>query len=233
MFYQHVPRSSEWQWGLVWGHAKSADLVTWQHLPVALEPSADGPDRHGCFSGCAVLAGDGSPALLYTGVIRKAPHEVEPGVSPQHEAQLVAVPEDPGAHAPQHTRGRRPPHAASAHVPSAATARLPCRRPRPDALAQAAGRVPAAAAARARPDGLARPICAGDPRRRQPLVLRHGRRRPARRVRHRARLPRARAARRRRLGVCRPAVRVAGEPHVGGALREGRGSPPAARLGRR
>jgi beta-fructofuranosidase len=68
LFYQHVPRSSEWQWGLVWGHAKSTDLVTWEHLPIALTPSADGPDRHGCFSGCAALDLDGRPSLLYTGV---------------------------------------------------------------------------------------------------------------------------------------------------------------------
>jgi hypothetical protein len=71
-FYQHVPDSSEWQWGLVWGHAKSNDLVNWEHLPVALEPTAHGLDQHGCFSGCATVDVDGRPALLYTGVSTEA-----------------------------------------------------------------------------------------------------------------------------------------------------------------
>lgn len=50
-FYQHVPNSVEWAWGLVWGHAYSKDLVTWHHLPIALEPSQGGYDSDGCFSG--------------------------------------------------------------------------------------------------------------------------------------------------------------------------------------
>ena len=44
----------------------SRDLVHWQDLPVALEPSESGPDKDGCFSGCAVDDG-GVPTLLYTG----------------------------------------------------------------------------------------------------------------------------------------------------------------------
>lgn len=67
-FYQHVPNSSDWQWGLVWGHAKSTDLVHWEHLPVALEPTPNSLDQDGCFSGCATVDVDGRPALLYTGV---------------------------------------------------------------------------------------------------------------------------------------------------------------------
>lgn len=67
-FYQHVPNSSEWQWGLVWGHAKSQDLVNWEHLPVALEPTPNSLDQHGCFSGCATVDVDGRPTILYTGV---------------------------------------------------------------------------------------------------------------------------------------------------------------------
>ncbi|KAF8059133.1 oligopeptide transporter [Scenedesmus sp. PABB004] len=96
LFYQHVPDSAAWDWGLVWGHATSRDLVTWRHLPPALAPTPGGPDRDGCFSGCATVDTDGTPALLYTGVVRKAAHEVEPGVSPQHEAQLIAVAVNPG-----------------------------------------------------------------------------------------------------------------------------------------
>lgn len=63
-FYQHHPFSA--QWGpMHWGHARSKDLVHWEHLPVALAPQ--GPeDKDGCFSGSAVVDGD-TLALIYTG----------------------------------------------------------------------------------------------------------------------------------------------------------------------
>ncbi|MBJ2345474.1 MULTISPECIES: glycoside hydrolase family 32 protein [Pseudomonas] len=64
VFYQHHPFDA--QWGpMYWGHAKSADLVHWQHLPIALAPGDDF-DRDGCFSGSAVVCGD-TLALIYTG----------------------------------------------------------------------------------------------------------------------------------------------------------------------
>ena len=51
-FFQHVERGSEWQWGLVWGHAVSSDLARWRRLPHALAPTPGGPDADGCWSGC-------------------------------------------------------------------------------------------------------------------------------------------------------------------------------------
>ena len=64
VFYQHHPYSA--QWGpMHWGHAKSRDLVHWEHLPIALAPS-EAYDRDGCFSGSAVVVDD-TLYLIYTG----------------------------------------------------------------------------------------------------------------------------------------------------------------------
>lgn len=66
LFYQFHPYSS--QWGpMHWGHAKSKDMIHWEHLPVALAP--DQPyDKDGCFSGSAIVKDD-VLWLMYTGVI--------------------------------------------------------------------------------------------------------------------------------------------------------------------
>lgn len=67
LFYQHHPHGPVWG-PMHWGHARSTDLVRWEHLPIALAP--DSPwDQGGCFSGSALEADDGSLLLMYTGVI--------------------------------------------------------------------------------------------------------------------------------------------------------------------
>ena len=66
LFYQHNPGGLELE-QMAWGHASSPDLWRWTDHPLALRPSPDGPDRDGCWSGCAVVH-DGVPHLLYTGV---------------------------------------------------------------------------------------------------------------------------------------------------------------------
>jgi beta-fructofuranosidase len=66
MFYQYNP-GNPWHDRIHWGHTVSSDLVHWADLPVALEPTPDGPDRDGCWSGCAVDH-QGVPMLIYTGV---------------------------------------------------------------------------------------------------------------------------------------------------------------------
>ena len=66
--YQHIVDGCEWDFGIVWAHVASTDLVYWERLPLALEPSEGGLDADGCFSGCAVVDTDGTPTILYTGV---------------------------------------------------------------------------------------------------------------------------------------------------------------------
>lgn len=66
LFYQHNPNGPFWG-TMHWGHAVSPDLIRWRHLPNALAPTPGGPDKDGCFSGCAV-DNDGVPTLVYTGV---------------------------------------------------------------------------------------------------------------------------------------------------------------------
>jgi beta-fructofuranosidase len=65
LFYQYNP-AGPFHNTIHWGHAVSDDLWHWRDEPVALAPSPDGPDRDGCWSGCAV-DDDGTATLLYTG----------------------------------------------------------------------------------------------------------------------------------------------------------------------
>lgn len=66
LFYQYNPNGA-FHGTIHWGHAVSTDLVQWKHLPIALQPTPDGPDQDGCFSGCAVN-NNGVATLIYTGV---------------------------------------------------------------------------------------------------------------------------------------------------------------------
>ncbi|WP_456275129.1 glycoside hydrolase family 32 protein [Bacillus sp. AK128] len=64
VFYQHHPFSPNWG-PMYWGHAKSKDLSTWEHMPIALAPSEE-YDKDGCFSGSAIEI-DEKMYLFYTG----------------------------------------------------------------------------------------------------------------------------------------------------------------------
>lgn len=65
LFYQHHPYSAKWG-PMHWGHAKSKDLINWEHLPIAIAPSED-YDQKGCFSGSAIEI-DEKLYIMYTGI---------------------------------------------------------------------------------------------------------------------------------------------------------------------
>jgi sucrose-6-phosphate hydrolase SacC (GH32 family) len=91
LFYQHNPHGTVWG-HMSWGHAVSRDLITWEHLPVAL-PEHDGLMM---FSGSAVMdhddtsgfGADGQPpmVLIYTA------HDV----AAQRQTQALAYSTDRG-----------------------------------------------------------------------------------------------------------------------------------------
>lgn len=70
LFYQHNPYGDAWG-QIHWGHARSRDLVHWEHLPIALWPSHEANEQH-CFSGCAAINGRGERLLFYTSVQEQA-----------------------------------------------------------------------------------------------------------------------------------------------------------------
>lgn len=69
LFYQFNPYDSAWG-PMHWGHAKSRDLLNWEHLPVALAPD-QAYDKDGCYSGSAIVKDD-VLWLMYTGNIVNA-----------------------------------------------------------------------------------------------------------------------------------------------------------------
>lgn len=64
-----------------WGHARSRDLVNWEHLPIALWPLAARGEQ-AIYSGGATLGPDGRPVLFYT------------SIGHEHPEQWIAVPLD-------------------------------------------------------------------------------------------------------------------------------------------
>jgi beta-fructofuranosidase len=73
LFYQVNPYGATWG-HMHWGHARSRDMVNWEHLPVALWPSLEKGEEH-VFSGAAVLAAGGLPRLFYTSIGKREPEQ--------------------------------------------------------------------------------------------------------------------------------------------------------------
>ncbi len=66
IFFQYNP-NAPYHALIQWGHAVSKDLVHWKQLPIALAPTPGGPDKDGCWTGCAIEK-DGEYHIVYTGV---------------------------------------------------------------------------------------------------------------------------------------------------------------------
>ena len=66
VFFQYNPDSPLHD-AIRWGHVSSPDLLRWQPEPLALSPRPDGPDRHGCWTGC-VVDDAGVPTAVYSSV---------------------------------------------------------------------------------------------------------------------------------------------------------------------
>ncbi|UCH33220.1 MAG: glycoside hydrolase family 32 protein [Armatimonadota bacterium] len=73
VFYQHNPYGDEWD-HMHWGHARSRDLVHWDHLPIALWPSKERGEQH-CFSGSAIVSPKRQPMLFYTSIGERPPEQ--------------------------------------------------------------------------------------------------------------------------------------------------------------
>src|SRR6185295_12522404 len=73
MFYQLNPFAARLG-SQHWGHARSRDMVNWEHLPIAIWPSADKGER-AIYSGGAALASDGRPRILYTSIGQPQPEQ--------------------------------------------------------------------------------------------------------------------------------------------------------------
>ena len=66
-----------------WGHATSADLLTWEHQPPVLVPG-DGDD--GCWSGSVCVVPPDAPAAMYYTSVRAS--------DPDHGEVRLATPAD-------------------------------------------------------------------------------------------------------------------------------------------
>ncbi|RYG37111.1 hypothetical protein EON81_07660 [bacterium] len=74
LFYQHNPYGDGWG-DMHWGHARSQDLVNWEHLPIALWPTKSKGEDH-VFSGSTFVDAEGQAKIFYTSISdKRAPEQ--------------------------------------------------------------------------------------------------------------------------------------------------------------
>lgn len=90
LFYQYNPKGAVWG-NIVWAHSVSRDLINWIALEPAIYPSKPF-DHLGCWSGSATILENGTPAILYTGIIAK--NDSNPNNILWTQVQNIAFPKD-------------------------------------------------------------------------------------------------------------------------------------------
>lgn len=98
VFYQHNPFGDRWG-RMHWGHARSRDLVRWEHMPIALAPD-EANGEVGVWSGSIVKNQEGNPLLFYTSIKGhvSAREYAEQNVATPGDADLVVwqrIPQNP------------------------------------------------------------------------------------------------------------------------------------------
>jgi len=73
VFYQFNPYGTQWG-NMNWGHARSKDLVNWEHMPVAIWPSKREGEDH-VYSGSVFQRADGKPVAFYTSIGSRDPEQ--------------------------------------------------------------------------------------------------------------------------------------------------------------
>ncbi|MGV3616294.1 MAG: glycoside hydrolase family 32 protein [Fimbriimonas sp.] len=73
VFYQHNPYGPNWG-HMHWGHARSRDLVNWEHLPIAIPPTGSKGEDH-IYSGSTFIAPNGKAKIFYTSISGQRPPE--------------------------------------------------------------------------------------------------------------------------------------------------------------
>ena len=63
VFFQHLPGRTEWSYEMHWGHAKGADLLSLEELPIAISP---GDGDGGIWTGALVVDDDDTARVFYT-----------------------------------------------------------------------------------------------------------------------------------------------------------------------
>ena len=85
MFYQYNPKGADWV-NTLWANSVSRDLINWNVLGLALEPSIRS-DHYGVWSGSATVVLDGTPVLVYTGINRAdTPYQVQNVAIPKNKS---------------------------------------------------------------------------------------------------------------------------------------------------